>query len=122
MNIIFIVVAVLFGAISWICTQTVWEYQYILEYITLFISSFFVCLVFLYQEANQLSKKYKIITFPNLVYLVIILIALIVLRNYDLAEWSTSIYSFWKAVVVMNGIQGILIVLFFKIKDWYNHM
>ena len=122
MNIIFIVVAVLFGAISWICTQTVWEYQYILEYITLFISSFFVCLIFLYQEANQLSKKYKIITFPNLVYLVIILIALIVLRNYDLAEWSTSTYSFWKAIVVMNGIQGILIVLFFKIKDWYNHM
>ena len=122
MNIIFIVVAILFGAISWICTQTVWEYQYILEYIALFISSFFVCLVFLYQEANRTSKKYKIITFPNIVYIVIIVITLVFLRNYSLEEWNTSIYSFWKAVVVMNGIQGILIMLFFKIRDWYNHM
>ena len=122
MNIIYIVVAVIFGAISWICTQTVWEYQYIIEYIALFLSSFFVCQVFLYQEGNESSKEFKIITFPHLVYVAIIVIALFALRNYSLEDWQISTYSFWKAVVVMNGIQGILIMLFYKIRDWYHHM
>lgn len=122
MNIVYIVVAVIFGAISWICTQTVWEYQYIIEYIALFIASFFVAMVFLYQEANETSKKYKIVTFPNAIYVALILLALIFFRNYSLEDWQTSTYSFWKAVVVMNGIQGICIMIFYKIRDWYHHM
>ncbi len=122
MKIIYAVIAVIFSVIAWICTQTVWEYQYILEYIAVFLASIFVCLVFIYQEENEVSKKYTLLTPYNLIYIIIVIILLVILRNYDYQYWRTAPGSFWKMVVTVNGIQGILLMLFYKIRDWYNHM
>lgn len=122
MKIIYAVIAVILSVIAWICTQTVWEYQYILEYIAIFLASIFVCLVFIYQEENEVSKKYTLLTPYNLIYIIIVIVLLVILRNYDYEYWRTASGSFWKMVVTVNGIQGILLMLYYKIRDWYNHM
>lgn len=122
MKIIYFVVAVIFGALSWICTQTVWEYQYILQYIFLFLTSWFVCLIFLYQEENEGSKKYTLFTPYNLIYVIIVGVLIFLYRDYDLDKWQTSMNSFYKVVFIINGIQGLLIMAFYKLRDIYHHM
>lgn len=122
MRIIYAVAAVLFSVVAWICTQTRWEYQYIIEYIAVFIASFFVCLVFLCQEENESSKKYTLFTPSNLIYVVLVVVLLVVLRNYEYEYWRVATGSFWKMVVTVNGCQGIFLMLFYKIRDWYYHM
>lgn len=121
MKIVYAVIATLLGVVAWICTQTVWEYQYILEYIAIFLASIFVCLVFIYQEENESSKKYTLFTPYNLIYIIIVVALLIVFRKYDYKYWRTESGSFWRMVVTVNGIQGLLLMLFYKIRDWYHH-
>ena len=122
MKIIYAVIAIIFSVIAWICTQTVWEYQYILEYIAIFIASIFVVLVFIYQEENEISKKYTLFTPYNLIYIVLVIVLLVIFRDYEYEYWRTDSGSFWKMVITVNGIQGILLMIFYKIRDWYNHM
>lgn len=122
MKIVYTVIAGLFSVLAWVCTQTVWEYQYILEYIFVFLASFFICLVFLYQEENETSKKYTLITPSNLIYIIIVAALLIVLRKYKYEDWRIVNGSFWKVVVTVNGCEGIFLMIFYKIRDWYNHM
>mgnify|MGYP001111288306 FL=1 len=76
MKIIYFVVALIFGTLSWICTQTNWQYSYIPQYVCLFIASLYVALIFLYQEEHESSKKYTLLTPSNLIYVIIIAIRL----------------------------------------------
>lgn len=122
MKIVYAVIAALLSVVAWICTQTVWEYQYILEYIAIFLASIFVCLVFIYQEENEASKKYTLFTPYNLIYIIIVAALLIAFSKYDYKYWRETSGSFWRMVVTVNGIQGILLMLFYKIRDWYHHM
>ncbi len=122
MKIIYAVIAGIFSIIAWICTQTVWEYQYILQYIAAFFASFFVCLAFLCEEEYESSKKYVVFTPFNLIYAVLIIVLLVLFRNYEYEYWQTATGSFWRMVFTVNAIQGVLVLLFYKIRDWYYHM
>ena len=122
MKIIYFVVACIFAAISWVCTQIAWQYSNILLYIALFITSFYLCLVFLYQEENETSKKYTIFTPYNLAYVIIIAVILFTLRKYNIKEYTTIKYSFYKVIAIVNAIQGAIIMFYFKIRDIYYHM
>lgn len=122
MKIIYFVVTIIFGTLSWICTQTVWEYQYILQYLFLFLASWFLCLVFVYQEENESSKKYTLFTPYNLLYVVIVSVLIFLYRKYDLDKWQTSTNSFYKMVFIVNAVQGVLIMAFYKLRDIYHHM
>lgn len=121
MKIVYAVIAIIFSAIAWICTQTRWEYQYILEYAAIFLASFFVCLVFLYQEENESSKKYTILTPYNLIYVILIIVLLVLFRNYEYEYWRDATGSFWKMIFTVNACQGAFLILFYKIRDWYYH-
>ena len=120
---VYFVAAVLLSAVAWICTQTIWEYQYILEYIAIFFASWCVSMVFIFQEEGEDNKKYTIFTPYNLIYIVILLVLIfVVLRNYEFEYWQEVTGSFWRVVISLNGIQTLLTILFFKIRDWYYHM
>ncbi len=121
MKIIFFVVAFIFAGISWFSQQIDWEYAYILFYIGLFMTSWFICLIFLYQEENESSKKYTVVTPSNLIYLVAISIIIFMFRKYDIKEYETVKYSFYKVVAIGNAIQGALIVAFYKVRDIFYH-
>jgi len=122
MKIIYFVVACFFAALSWICTQFTWEYANILFYICLFITSWYINLVFLYQEENDISKKYTVFTPYNLLYVIIISIILFLLRDYDIKKYETVKYSFYKIVAIVNAVQAALIVFFYKFRDIYTHV
>ena len=121
MKIIYFVVACIFSALAWFSRQVSWEYENILFYVSLFLASWFVCLIFLYQEENESSKKYTILTPSNLIYVAVISIIIFMLRKYKIEEYETVKYSFYKVVAIVNAVQGLLIVAFYKIRDMYYH-
>ena len=121
MKIFNLVIALIFGVFAWVCTQLNWQYANIIFYIALFIASWFVCLVFLYQDESETSKKYTVITPSNLIYVVIIAIIIFSLRKYNIKEYATVRYSFYKVVAIVNAVQGAVIVLYYKFRDIYYH-
>ena len=122
MKIIYFVVACFFAVVSWVCTQINWQYINIALYICIFISSWYLNLVFLYQEENEASKKYTLFTPSNLLYVVIIAVILFLLRDYDIKKYETVKYSFYKIVALVNAGQAALIVFFYKFRDIFVHV
>ena len=122
MKIIYFVVAFIFGVLSWICHEVPWQYSHILFYICLFITSWYINLVFLYQEENEVSKKYSVLTPSNLIYLIIISVILFLLRDYNIKKYETVTYSFYKIVAIVNAIQAAFIVIFYKFRDIFYHV
>jgi hypothetical protein len=121
MKIIYFVVACIFAAIAWIATQLTWQYANILLYISIFFVSWFINLIFLYQEEHENSKKYTILTPSNLIYLVIIVAVLVILRKYDIKYYATVKYSFYKLVAIVNAVQAAFMVIFYKLRDIFYH-
>jgi hypothetical protein len=128
MNLIYLVVAFILGLVTWICTQTTWQYAYILFYVFLFLCSWYINLFMLYQEENDKHKKYTLWTPANLIYVIIIAVLLFLLRDYHilelinkytLSEFASKGYLFYKFVVILNMIQGIFLLLYFKIRSIY---
>jgi len=122
MKLIYFVVAVICAVISWITSQINWQYADILFYIALFITSWYINLIFLYQEGNEKSKKYTILTPWNLIYAVIIGGIIFYYKKYNIKDYATVKYAFYKLVAIINACQGALIVLFFKFRDIYYHV
>jgi hypothetical protein len=82
----------------------------------------------LYQEENDKHKKYTLWTPANLIYVIIIAVLLFLLRDYHilelinkytLSEFASKGYLFYKFVVILNMIQGIFLLLYFKIRSIY---
>ena len=122
MKMIYFVVSCIGAVICWIATQLNWQYANILLYIALFITSWYINLIFLYQEDHETSKKYTILTPSNLLYLIIISVILFSLRSYNIKNYETVRYAFYKVVVIVNACQAALIVIYFKLRDIYVHM
>ena len=121
MKLIYFVVSCIFAAVCWIATQINWQYANILLYVALFITSWYINLIFLYQEDHESSKKYTIFTPSNLIYLIIISVILFNLRSYNIKDYETVKYAFYKIVALVNAGQALIIVLFFKFRDIYVH-
>lgn len=122
MTLIYLVVSVILSAIVWVCSQLDWQYGYILMYFFLFMTSWYISLVFIYEEEYDRTKKFSIFTVPHLIYFVIDVGLLIFLWKYKLKDWQTVRYAKYKAVVLMNLIQGICLMTYFKLRDVYTHL
>lgn len=122
MKLIYFVVSCIGAAICWIATQLNWQYANIILYIALFITSWYINLIFLYQEDHETSKKYTIFTPSNLIYVILISLIIFFLRDYRMRDYETVRYAFYKIVAVVNAFQAALIVIYFKLRDIYVHM
>jgi hypothetical protein len=78
--------------------------------------------MFLYQEDHEKSKKYTILTPSNLIYVIIITTILIMLRKYNIKEYATIKYAFYKLVAIVNAVQAAFIAIFYKFRDIYYHV
>ena len=122
MTLIYLVVSFILSAMVWVSSQLDWQYGYILMYIFLFLASWYVCLVFLYQEEYERTKKYTLITPAHLIFLAIDIGLLIYFWKWDLKDFETVRYARYKAVVLMNLIQGVCLMTYFKLRDVYTHL
>ena len=122
MTLIYLVVSVILAAMVWVSSQLDWQYGYILMYFFLFMTSWYVSLVFIYQEEYDRTKKFYIFTVPHLIYMVIDIGLMIFFWKYKLKDWQTVKYAKYKAVVLMNLIQGVFLMTYFKLRDVYTHL
>ena len=122
MTLIYLVVATILSAMVWVCSQLEWQYGYILMYFFLFMASWYICLVFIYQEEYDRSKKFTLFTPGHLLFLVIDIGLMVYLWKWHLKDWQTVKYAKYKAVVLMNLIQGVALMTYFKLKDIYTHL
>ena len=44
------------------------------------------------------------------------------LRDYHVKDYETIKYAFYKVVAIVNAVQAVLIVAFYKLRDIYTHM
>ena len=75
MNLIYLVVSIILGTISWVTTQFSWQYAYILEYIFLFLTGWYICLFLFHQDEFDRSKTYNLLTPIHLIYTVIMIVS-----------------------------------------------
>ena len=122
MTLIYLVVSIILGALVWVCSQLDWQYGYILMYFFLFITSSYISLVFIYEEEYDRTKKFSVFTVPHLIYYAIDIGLLIFFWKYRLKDWKTVTYAKYKAVVLMNIIQGTFLMAYFKLRDFYTHL
>ena len=122
MTLIYLVVSVILSVMVWVSSQLDWRYGYILMYIFLFLASWYVSLVFAYQEEYDRTKKYTFFTPAHLIFWAIDIGLLIYLWKWDLKDFLTVKYAKYKAVVIMNLIQGTFLMVYFKLRDFYTHL
>ena len=122
MTLIYLVVAAILAAFTWVCSQLDWQYGYILTYIFLFLSSWYVSLVFVHQDEYDRSKKFVFFTPEHIIYFVILAGLLVWLWKYDLKNFQTSWNAKCKAVVLLNLAQGVAQMVYFKLRDFYTHL
>ena len=122
MTLIYLVVSVILSVMVWVSSQLDWRYGYILMYIFLFLASWYECLVFVYQEEYERTKKYTFFTPAHIIFLAIDILLLIYLWKWNLKDFQTVKYARYKAVVLMNLIQGSVLMGYFKFKDFYTHL
>lgn len=122
MTLIYLVVSVILSGAVWVCTQLDWEYAYILTYFFLFMASWYICLVFVYQEEYDRTKKFTFFTPAHLLFLAIDIGLLIYFWKWKLADFQTVRYAKYKAVILMNLIQGSFLMIYFKLRDFYIHL
>lgn len=122
MTLIYLVVSVILSVMTWVASQLDWQYGYILMYIFMFFASWYVSLVFVYQEEYDRSKKFTFFTPIHIIYLIIDIGLLIYLWKWNLKDFQTIKFAKYKAVVLMNLIQGSFLMLYFKLRDVYLHL
>lgn len=122
MTLIYLVVSVILSVMTWVASQLDWQYGYILMYIIMFFASWYVSLVFVYQEEYDRSKKFTFFTPIHIIYLIIDIGLLIYLWKWNLKDFQTIKFAKYKAVVLMNLIQGSFLMLYFKLRDVYLHL
>lgn len=122
MNLIYIVVSVILSAMVWVCSQLDWQYGYILMYIFLFFASWYASLVFIYQEEYDRSKKFILLTPAHIIYLIIDIGLLVYFWKWDLKDFQTIRFAKYKAIVLLNLLQGSFLMIYFKLRDIYLHL
>ncbi|MBR2290502.1 MAG: hypothetical protein IJ867_08040 [Clostridia bacterium] len=122
MTLIYLVVSVILGVVTWVCSNLDWQYGYILTYIFLFLTSWYVSLIFIYQEEYDRTKKFTVWTPAHLIYFVVDIGLLIYLWKYNLKDWQTVKFAKYKAVVLLNLGQGLALTVYFKLRDIYLHL
>ena len=122
MTLIYFVVSVILSALVWVCSQLDWQYGYVLMYFFLFMTSWYVSLVFIYQEEYDRSKKFTLFTVPHLIYYLLDIALIVILWKYNLKDWKTVTYAKYKGVIILNLIQGSFLMLYFKLRDFYTHL
>ena len=122
MTLIYLVVSVILSAMVWVSSQLDWRYGYILMYIFLFLASWYVSLVFVYQEEYDRTKKYTFFTPAHLIFWAIDIGLLIYFWKWHLKDFQTIKYARYKAIVLMNLIQGTFLMVYFKLRDIYTHL
>ena len=122
MILIYFVVSVIMATLTWVSSQLDWKYGYILMYIFLFLTSWYISLLFVHQEEYDRSKKYTLITPGHIIFLLIDIGLLVYLKNWDIKDFQTVKYARYKAVVLLNLIQGSCLMVYFKFRDFYSHL
>lgn len=122
MTLIYLVVSIILAAATWGFSQLDWQYGYILMYIFMFFTSWYICLVFIYQEEYDRTKKFTLLTPGHLIYLVIDIGLLIWLWKYDLKDFEKIRFARYKAIVLVNLAQGLALMFYFKLRDFYLHL
>lgn len=122
MVLIYFVVSVIMAALTWVSSQLEWQYGYILMYIFLFLTSWYISLIFVHQEDSDKLKRYTLISPLHLIFIAIDVGLLIYLWKWDLKDFQTVRFARYKAVVLMNLIQGVALMTFYKLKDIYTHL
>ena len=122
MILIYFVVSAIFAAITWVCSQLDWQYGYILMYIFLFLTSWYISLIFVHQEEFDRSKKYTLITPGHIIYLAIDIGLLVYLWKWNLKDFQTVKFAKYKAVVLLNLVQGSCLMIYYKLRAIYAHL
>ena len=122
MILIYFVVSVIMATLTWVCSQLDWKYGYILMYIFLFLTSWYISLLFVHQEEYDRSKKYTLITPGHLLFLAIDIGLLVYLWKWKIKDFQTVRFARYKAVVLLNLIQGSCLMVYFKLRDIYTHL
>lgn len=122
MTLIYLVVSVILAVVTWVCSQLDWNYGYILMYFFLFMTSWYISLVFTYQEEYDRTKQYVLFTPAHLIFVIVDIGLLIYFWKWKLEDFETVKFARYKAVVLMNLIQGLLQMLFFKLRSVYIHL
>lgn len=122
MTIIYLIVSIILGAITWVCSQLSWQYGYILMYIFMFLTSWYICLVFIFQEEYEREKRFYIFTVPHLIYYLIDIGIIIFFWKYNLKDWKTVTYARCKAMAVLNIVQGTILMAYYKLRSIYIHL
>ncbi len=122
MILIYFVVSVIMAAITYVCSQLDWHYGYILMYIFMFLTSWFISLMFVHQEEFDRSKKYTLITPGHLIFLAIDICLLIYFWKWHIKDFQTVRFAKYKLVVLVNLIQGSFLMLYYKLVDFYTHL
>lgn len=122
MILIYFVVSAILATLTWVCSQLDWQYGYILMYIFMFLTSWYICLVFLHQDEYDRTKKYTLITPGHLIFLAIDIGLLIYFWKWNLKDFVTVKFARYKLVVLVNLIQGCFLMTYFKLRDIYTHL
>ena len=122
MTLIYLVVSAILAAITWACSQLDWQYGYILMYIFMFLTSWYICLVFIYQEEYDRTKKFTVLTPAHIILFAVDIGLLIWLWKYNLKDFQKVRYAMYKAVVLLNLGQGLALTLYFKLRSIYLHL
>lgn len=122
MILIYFVVACIMATLTWVCSQLDWQYGYILMYIFMFLTSWFISLIFVHQEEFDRSKKYTLITPGHIIFVVIDIGLLIYLWKWNLKDFRTVRFALYKLAVLVNLIQGSCIMIYCKLRDVYEHL
>ena len=122
MILIYFVVSCIMATLTWVCSQLDWHYGYILMYFFMFLTSWYICLLFVHQEEYDRTKKYTLITPGHLIFLAIDIGLLIYLWKWNLKDFRTVRFALYKLVVLVNLIQGSCLMVYFKLRDFYEHL
>ena len=122
MNVIYFVVAIILSGLAWISKQLVWQYANILFYIFLFFASWYINMFLFHQEEFEKHKKYNIFTPIHIIYPLIIIGLIWYFKDYRLKDYNTIKYSFYKLVIIVNASQAVLLNVYYKFVDIYQHL
>ena len=122
MILIYFVVSCIMATLTWVCSQLDWRYGYILMYIFMFLTSWFIALIFVHQEEFDRTKKYTLITPGHIIFLAIDIALLVYLWKWNLKDFRTVRFALYKLVVLVNLIQGVGLMTYYKLRAVYEHL
>ena len=122
MVLIYFVVSVIMAALTWVSSQLEWQYGYILMYFFMFLTSWYIALIFVHKDDSDKLKRYTLISPLHLIFIAIDVGLLIYLWKWNLKDFQTVRFARYKAVVLVNLIQGVCIMTYLKLRDIYTHL